>query len=83
MPEILTRVFSCEFYEISKNTFFFFFPLMAASEVALNHFLVMRNGYRSSVFSNFHASATHISGRNNILAELASGKFHDFAGMVA
>ena len=50
MPEILTRVFSCEFYEISKNTFFYRTPLMAASEVALNHFLVMRNGYRSSVF---------------------------------
>ena len=28
--ETLTQLFSCEFYEISKNTFFYKIPLVAA-----------------------------------------------------
>ena len=32
--EILAQVFSCEFYEISKNTFFYKSPLVAASVMA-------------------------------------------------
>ena len=31
--ETLAQVFSCEFYEISKNTFFYRTPLVAASEL--------------------------------------------------
>ena len=31
--ETLTQVFSCEFCEISKNTFFYRTPLMAASVI--------------------------------------------------
>ena len=30
--ETLAQVFSCEFYEISKNTFFYRTPLVAVSE---------------------------------------------------
>ena len=30
--ETLARVFSCEFCEISKNTFFYRIPLMTASD---------------------------------------------------
>ena len=33
--ETLAQVFSCEFYEISKNTFFYRTPLVAASAVKL------------------------------------------------
>ena len=33
--ETLAEVFSCEFYEISKNTFFYRTPLVAASAVKL------------------------------------------------
>ena len=32
--EALAQVFSCEFYEISKNTYSYRTPLVAASEVA-------------------------------------------------
>ena len=36
MPESLAQVFSCEFYEISKNTFFYRTPLVAASVVKIS-----------------------------------------------
>ena len=32
VPETMAQVFSCEFCEISKNTFFYRTPLLAASE---------------------------------------------------
>ena len=34
--ETLTQVFSCEFYEIYKNTFYYRTPLVAASGVLIN-----------------------------------------------
>ena len=32
-----------------------------------------------SIHKNTHISAAHLPGKDNILADLASGKFHDFA----
>ena len=34
--ETLAQVFSCEFCEVSKNTFFYRIPLVAASEICHN-----------------------------------------------
>ena len=34
--ETLAQVFSCEFCEVSKNTFFYRIPLVAASEIFHN-----------------------------------------------
>ena len=38
--EALAQVFSCEFYEISMNTFFYRAPLVAASDCFMNIFLI-------------------------------------------
>ena len=40
--ETLTQVFSCEFHEISKNTFFHRTPLVAASDGCENSFKTSR-----------------------------------------
>ena len=43
-PKTLAQVFSCEFYEISKNTFFYRIPLVAASGAGiLNQFCLSIN----------------------------------------
>ena len=35
-PETLAQVFTCEFYEISKSTFFYRTPMVAASGASLS-----------------------------------------------
>ena len=44
--ETLAQVFSCEFYEISKNTFFNRTPLVAASGFSEVSFCLHRNNVR-------------------------------------
>ena len=53
MKETLAQMFSCEFYEISKNTLYYKIPLMAAS--------VFQN------FENFKQNSKEV--RNNCFSE--------------
>ena len=62
--ETLAQVFSCEFCEISKNTFFYRTPPVAASELCLKLFIIMTIcssktyiiSYKCRYFSSFSRS---------------------------
>ena len=56
--EVLAQVFSCEFCDISKNTFLYRTPLVGASVASLSHFV---QDFRIKYFSCYSHISRNIS----------------------